>query len=81
MEVRGVVGPVEGIFAEKAEACGCGRHFHRDIKNDTWQLSEILRTLIVNIDNVRGGKVAYKTVTFIGFVGLITGVRPVGCFT
>ncbi len=52
-----------------------------DIKNDTWQLSEILRTLIVNIDNVRGGKVAYKTVTFVGFVGLITGVRPVSCFT
>ena len=46
-----------------------------DIKNDTWQLSEILRTLIVNIDNVRGGKVAYKTVTFVGFVGLITGQK------
>jgi acid ceramidase len=49
-----------------------------DIKNDTWPVSELLRPLIVNVENMRGGKVAYKTVTFVGFVGLITGVRPGG---
>lgn len=49
-----------------------------DLKNDTWKLSELLRPLIINIDNMRGGQVQYKTVTFVGFVGLITGVRPNG---
>lgn len=49
-----------------------------DIKNDTWAVSELLRPLIINIDNMKGGKVQYKTVTFVGFVGLITGVRPGG---
>lgn len=49
-----------------------------DIKNDTWKLSELLRPLIINIENVKGGVVQYKTVSFVGFVGLITGVRPNG---
>lgn len=47
-----------------------------DIKNDTWKVSELLRPLIINIDNMKDGKLAYKTVTFVGFVGLITAVRP-----
>lgn len=47
-----------------------------DLKNDTWQLSELLRPLIVNVEYTRGGVVQYKTVTFVGFVGLITGVKP-----
>ncbi len=48
-----------------------------DIKNDTWKLSEMLRPLIINIEHLKGGVVHYKTVSFVGFVGLITGVRPV----
>lgn len=47
-----------------------------DIQKDTWKLSELLRPLIINIDNMKDGKVLYKTVNFVGFVGLITGVRP-----
>jgi acid ceramidase len=47
-----------------------------DLKNDTWQLSELLRPLIVDVEYTRGGVVQYKTVTFVGFVGLINGVKP-----
>lgn len=48
-----------------------------DVKNDTWLLSELLRPLIVNVNYTRGGELKYKTVTFVGFVGVITGIRPV----
>ncbi|XP_027060445.1 acid ceramidase-like [Pocillopora damicornis] len=47
-----------------------------DVKNDTWMLTEILRTLIVNIDYQRNGKTVYKTVSFAGYVGVLSGVKP-----
>lgn len=47
-----------------------------DVKNDTWMLSEILRTLIVNIDYQSKGKTVYKSVTFAGYVGMISGMKP-----
>lgn len=47
-----------------------------DQKNDTWMLSEILRTLIVNIDYRRNGQTVYKTVSFAGYVGVISGLKP-----
>lgn len=31
----------------------------------------------MNINYTKGGELKYKTVTFFGFVGLITGVKPV----
>ena len=43
----------------------------------TWMISELLRPLTVNVEFTRGGKVLYKATTFIGFVGLITAVKPV----
>ena len=48
-----------------------------DVNNDTWIISELLRPLIMNVEFVKGGALQYKTVSFIGFVGLITGIRPV----
>lgn len=47
-----------------------------DTKNNTWMLSEILRTLVVNIDYQRNGKTVYKSVSFAGFVGVFSGVKP-----
>lgn len=47
-----------------------------DVNNDTWIISELLRPLIMNVEFVKGGALQYKTVSFIGFVGLITGIRP-----
>jgi acid ceramidase len=51
-----------------------------DTKNDTWLLSELLRPLIINVNYTRSGVLKYKTVTFVGFVGVITGVKPVRKF-
>ncbi|XP_031549025.1 acid ceramidase-like [Actinia tenebrosa] len=47
-----------------------------DNKTDTWSLSEVLRPLVVQLDYRRGGKTLYKTVTFAGYVGVITGLKP-----
>ncbi|XP_028515242.1 acid ceramidase [Exaiptasia diaphana] len=47
-----------------------------DNKTDTWGLSEVLRPLVVNLDFKKGGKTLYKTVSFAGYVGVITGLKP-----
>lgn len=47
-----------------------------DNKTNTWALSEILRTLIVNIDYQKNGKTVYKTVSFAGYVGVLSGMKP-----
>ncbi|EDO34711.1 predicted protein [Nematostella vectensis] len=47
-----------------------------DNKTDTWALSEILRPLVINLDYKRGGKTVYQTVTFAGYIGVITGIKP-----
>ncbi|CAH3045320.1 unnamed protein product [Pocillopora meandrina] len=47
-----------------------------DEKNNTWMLSEILRTLAINIDFRRNGQTVYKSVTYAGFVGAFTGIKP-----
>jgi len=47
-----------------------------DNHTDTWALSEVLRPLVVNLDYRRGGKTVYKTVSFAGYVGVITGIKP-----
>lgn len=51
-----------------------------DMKNNTWAISELLRPLIYNVIYQKQGKVLYKAVHFIGYVGIITGVKP-GVFT
>ena len=52
-----------------------------DLKNDTWLLSELLRPLIINVNYTKLGQLKYKTVTFVGFVGVLTGIKPVSyCF-
>lgn len=40
-------------------------------------VSELLRPLIVNVNYTKSGVLQYKTVTFVGFVGVITGIKPV----
>ncbi|KAK2556113.1 Acid ceramidase [Acropora cervicornis] len=47
-----------------------------DVQNNTWMISEILRTLIVNIDYQRQEKTVFKSVTFAGYVGVISGMKP-----
>ncbi|RDD41403.1 Acid ceramidase [Trichoplax sp. H2] len=47
-----------------------------DFKRDTWLLTEYLRPLVVNVDYQRNGKTVYKSVSFVGYVGVLTGIKP-----
>jgi len=47
------------------------------VKNHTWLISEYLRPLVVNVDFVRNGTVLFRSVTFAGYVGVLTGLKPV----
>ncbi|CAF3412511.1 unnamed protein product [Rotaria sp. Silwood1] len=46
------------------------------MSNNTWILTEKLRTLIAQINFTRNGEVLYKTTTFAGFIGVLTGLKP-----
>jgi len=47
-----------------------------DDKNDTWILTERLRKVLVNVDFVKDGKTQYQSVSFLGYVGLMTAIKP-----
>ena len=53
-------------------------HFSRwDVANNTWALSEALRPLVLNFHFQRNGKTVYVITGFSGFIGAITGMKPV----
>lgn len=45
--------------------------------NNTWALSEALRPLVLNFHFQRSGKTVYVITGFTGFIGAITGMKPV----
>lgn len=47
-----------------------------DSKNDTWMMTQLLRKLMVNIDFYKNGKLSFKSSTFVGYVGILTGLKP-----
>ena len=47
-----------------------------DNQNDTWLLTEKLRKIIKNVDFRQNGKTAYQSASFLGYVGLLTAVKP-----
>ncbi|KAH3838740.1 acid ceramidase-like [Dreissena polymorpha] len=51
-----------------------------DVKNRTWQLTDILRPAIVTLDWQRGGKTLFKSVNYAGYIGVLTAIKP-GMFT
>ncbi|KAL4230413.1 N-acylsphingosine amidohydrolase (acid ceramidase) [Mactra antiquata] len=51
-----------------------------DVKNRTWSITEKLRPAIVNIKWMKNGKLLYKSVNYVGYVGILTGISP-GRFT
>ena len=40
-------------------------------------MTAALRPMIVNLDFQKGGKTVYKAVQYAGYVGIITGLKPV----
>ncbi|GAB6029115.1 Solute carrier 6 [Chamberlinius hualienensis] len=47
-----------------------------DYKTKTWKATDILRHLTVQLDFQKGGKTVFKSVNFVGYVGLLTGMKP-----
>ncbi|XP_028657918.1 acid ceramidase [Erpetoichthys calabaricus] len=47
-----------------------------DVKNHTWVVTEYLRPLVVNLDFQKGNKTVFKSTSFAGYVGMLTGVKP-----
>ena len=42
-----------------------------------WELTHVLRPIVVNVEFKRGGDLVYKSTTFAGFVGAHTAMRSV----
>jgi len=47
-----------------------------DVQNKTWSATEILRTMVANIEFQRNGKTLFRSVQFAGYVGILTGMKP-----
>lgn len=47
-----------------------------DDKNNTWLVSEKLRKLMVIVDYQRSGKTMYQAVHFVGYIGILTAIKP-----
>ncbi len=46
-------------------------------KNNSWEITDALRPAIVNLDFQKKGKTVFKSVNFAGYVGILTGMKPV----
>ncbi|OWF55629.1 acid ceramidase-like [Mizuhopecten yessoensis] len=51
-----------------------------DIKNNTWAVTELLRPMVSIVDFQKGGKTVFKSVSFAGYIGILTAIKP-GKFT
>jgi acid ceramidase len=49
-----------------------------DYKNNTWMISDLLRPTTINVNFTRNGQLLYITAGFAGFIGVFSGVKPVG---
>ncbi|XP_065127838.1 N-acylsphingosine amidohydrolase (acid ceramidase) 1a isoform X1 [Paramisgurnus dabryanus] len=47
-----------------------------DQENKTWTLTEKLKPLVVNVKFERDNQTLFKSTTFAGYVGMLTGIRP-----
>ncbi|KAK6168399.1 hypothetical protein SNE40_020941 [Patella caerulea] len=47
-----------------------------DIRNKTWEITEALKPLIVNLNFQRSGQTVFKSVNYAGYVGILTAVKP-----
>ncbi|CAF88119.1 unnamed protein product, partial [Tetraodon nigroviridis] len=48
-----------------------------DIKNKSWIITEKLKPLVVNLDFRRNNQTVFKSTNFAGYVGMLTGIKPV----
>jgi acid ceramidase len=45
-------------------------------KTHDWATTELLRTLIINLEWTRNGKVLYKSANFAGYTGIFSAIKP-----
>lgn len=50
------------------------------MKNKSWIISEKLKPLVVNLDFRRENQTVFKSTNFAGYVGMLTGIKPVRHF-
>lgn len=50
------------------------------MKNKSWIVSEKLKPLVVNLDFKRKNQTVFKSTNFAGYVGMLTGIKPVRHF-
>lgn len=50
------------------------------MKNHSWIVSEKLKPLVVNLDFKRKNQTVFKSTNFAGYVGMLTGIKPVRHF-
>lgn len=50
------------------------------MKNKSWIISEKLKPLVVNLDFKRKNQTVFKSTNFAGYVGMLTGIKPVRHF-
>lgn len=55
-------------------------HYRWDIKNHTWEITEALRPMILNVDYQKGGKTVFKAVHYAGYIGILTAIKPVSLY-
>lgn len=48
-----------------------------DMKNKSWIITEKLKPLVVNLDFKKNNKTVFKSTNFAGYVGMLTGIKPV----
>lgn len=51
-----------------------------DVKNKSWTISEKLKPLVVNLDFKKNNQTVFKSTNFAGYVGMLTGIKPVSPF-
>lgn len=48
-----------------------------DVKNNSWTLTRELKPLVVVLDFQRNNKTVFKSTNFAGYIGMVSGVKPV----
>ena len=46
-------------------------------QNHSWVVTEALRPMVINLNFERAGKIVFKSAGFAGYIGVITGMKPV----
>ena len=52
-----------------------------DAKNHTWLITKYLRSLVINVEFMRGGKILHKSVNFAGYIDVLSAAERLFFFS